>query len=524
MTDGAADAGRLLQALRRPAAYPEAVTDVQVIETHISVVFLAGDHAYKIKKPVNLGFLDFSSLARRRRFCEEELRLNRRLAPGLYLDVLPVTRGPEGPRFGGRGEAIEYAVRMRRFDQADQLDRLLAAGSLTPEDMDEVAIHIADFHDAAAVAPADRPWGRPAAVDAPVGANFATLEPALAGTALAASLARLADWRRERLVALTERFERRRADGRVRECHGDLHLRNMARVGGRIVAFDGIEFEPSLRWIDVASDSAFLLMDLCSRGRSDLGWRFINGWLSATGDYDCLDVLDWYLVYRHLVRAKVDAIRLGQGRLEHTEEDHLRARIAQHLDQAAAVTAPRRPFLLLTHGLSGSGKSWVAQRVGALLPAVVLRSDVERKRLFPDANGADLYTTRASDATYARLGELARAALDSGHVVIVDAAFLERTRRDRFRALGGEVGVPCGILTVRARRATLEARVQERAKLGRDPSDAGLAVLAAQRRGPHELAAAEAAAAIEVDSDGSLDLAELAGIIRQRLRSAPDPG
>jgi aminoglycoside phosphotransferase family enzyme/predicted kinase len=511
--------GTLIEALQRPSAYPAPVGAVEVIETHISVVFLAGDHAYKIKKPVDLGFLDFSTLSRRHRFCEEELRLNRRLAPELYLDVVPVTRGPDGLRFGGDGEALEWAVRMRRFDQAAQLDRQLAAGHLTPEDLDAVAAHIAEFHAAASVAAADAPWGTPAAVRAPVDANFHTLEPALAGTALEPALGRLADWRDRRARALEAVFERRRRDGRVRECHGDLHLRNMARIGDRIVAFDGIEFEPALRWIDVVSDSAFLLMDLCSRGRPDLGWRFMNGWLSGTGDYAGLALLDWYLAYRHLVRAKVDAIRVGQPGVPADERASLRTRIEAHIEQADALREPGRAILLLTHGLSGSGKSWVARRLGASLPAVVLRSDVERKRLLGRASGGStdaLYSTSANDATYERLAALAGDVIGYGYSVIVDATFLGRARRDRFRALADRLGAPCLFLAVTAPPEVLEARVVARAAAGRDPSDAGRSVLASQLARPHAIEPDEEACAVPVDSTREIDAAALAAAIRLR--------
>jgi aminoglycoside phosphotransferase family enzyme/predicted kinase len=508
----------LVDALRRPAAYPEPPGKVELIETHISAVFLAGAFAYKIKKPVDFGFLDFSSLARREHFCREELRLNRRLAPSLYLEVVPVTEGPHGPRFGGEGPPLEWAVKMRRFDQAAQLDRQLEAGRVTATDMDAVAAHIAAFHDAATVAPGDRPWGTPAAVVAPVDANFATLQPALAGTSLAPALARLADWSARRARELEQRFEQRRTDGRVRECHGDLHLRNMARIDDRIVAFDGIEFEPALRWIDVISDSAFLLMDLCSRDRPDLGWRFMNGWLAATGDYEGLALLDWYLCYRHLVRAKVDGIRLCQADVAAAERDRLRERIGRHVTQAESTITPRQPALLLTHGLSGSGKSWLAKRLCTALPAVLLRSDVERKRLFGRGASKDrLYAAEADDATYRRVMALADDALSHGYTVIVDATFLDRSRRDSFRALADDRGLPGLILDVTAPPDLLMRRVEERAAAGNDPSDAGVRVLKAQLERPHGLDADELPVAIVVDTSQPVDADALAAGIRGRI-------
>jgi hypothetical protein len=526
VSDPARDRTRtLIAALTRPSAYDHPVAEVEVIETHISVVLLAGAWAYKIKKPVDLGFLDFRTLERRRYFCQQELRLNRRLAPTLYEDVVPIVEGPDGLRFGGEGPVAEYAVRMRRFDQAAQLDRQLEAGALTPADMDEVAAHIAGFHAAAAVAPADSDWGTPAAVRGPVEANFTTLRPALADTRLAATLERLEDWAEERAAALAPVFESRRDAGRVRECHGDLHLSNMARIGDHIVAFDGIEFAPALRWIDVVSDSAFLLMDLTSRDRPDLGWRFMNGWLSATGDYDGIDVLDWYLSYRHLVRAKVDAIRLDQPGVEEAERVRLRGRIERHLSQAEDVCAPRRGALLLTHGLSGSGKSRLARRLGAALPAVVLRSDVERKRLHglaplesgAPALGGGIYSAAATERTYGHLEALAGRLLACGRTVIVDAAFLERARRDRFRALALRHAVPSVVVATEAPRAILEQRVARRAAQGHDASDAGVAVLAAQFDQREALAADERSEAVIVDTSGTLDFERIDATIRARI-------
>lgn len=507
---------RIPEALLHSAAYPHPAADIRLIETHISWVLLAGDFAYKLKKPVDLGFLDFSRLARRKHFCEEELRLNRRLAPRLYLDVMTLSETDQGLRFGGSGKIVEYAVRMRRFPQQAQLDRQLDQGDLDEDDMDPIADLIGEFHLGALVAPAAARWGTPEAVAAPARENFAQLRDVVDDPVVSM----LQGWTEQAYPRLALRFAVRRATGFVRECHGDLHLRNMARIGGQYLAFDGIEFEPALRWIDVISDAAFLFMDLQSRDHPRLAWRFLNRWLMVTGDYAGLDLLDWYVVYRHMVRAKVDGIRLGQTGLAEEESRHLRQRLQHHLSLAHATTKRTSPALLMTWGLSGSGKSWLARQLAPALPAVIVRSDVERKRMLgagvPDAPlDQGIYSSKASDLTYARLRELARKVLASGHNVIVDASFLDPARWTPFVELARHFCVPHLFLRCEADREVLQERVVARARGGDDPSDAGLAVLAAQCQrfgdsGPD-------ADAVTIHTDRNPDMDRLGDEIRMRL-------
>src|SRR5574340_806594 len=265
MTAGT-EVGVLISALRDPRCYRHAVTGIEVVETHASWVLLTGEHAYKIKKPVNLGFLDYSTLAKRRAACTEELRLSRALAPELYLDVVPVTGSVRAPVMNGAGTPIEYALHMREFDRSQQLDALLAAGRLGERDMDTVADYVAAFHLGAPRAAAPGPYGVPAELQAAAQDNFATLAPLLAGH-YAAELARVQAWSAAEYLRCRELMENRRAQGWIRECHGDLHLADLARYGGRLLAFDRIEFDPVLRWLDVLNDTAFLVMDLLARDR-----------------------------------------------------------------------------------------------------------------------------------------------------------------------------------------------------------------------------------------------------------------
>lgn len=497
-----------IRGLLRAAAYPHAVAAVRVVETHISWVLLTGQYAYKIKKPVKLHFLDFSTLALRRAACQEEVRLNRRLAPELYLGVVPIAGDAANPRIDGAGPPFEYAVRMREFPQEAQLDRRLAAGKLGGDELEAFGRRLAAFHAQAASAAADDEYGAPERVHAPVRENFRDLQADERVAADRPALSALRDW--------SEReFERRRATlaarkhaGRVREGHGDLHLANLAWVGGEVLAFDCIEFSPALRWGDVTADVAFLFMDLRFRGRADLASRFLNGWCEACGDYDAVRMLRYFIVYRALVRAKIALLRGGADAA---------ATASAYIDFAQRWSAPPRPRLILMHGLSGSGKTAVSGALLERLPAIRVRSDVERKRLHGlaaharsgSAVGRGIYTAAASDRTYARLAEAAAAALDGGETAIVDAAFLQRAQRERFYALAREYGVPCAVVACRAPTAELERRVSARAQAQRDASEADRQVLAAQLAQVEPLEPGECARLIGVDTARPVDYAAL---------------
>lgn len=508
--DAERDFPRLVAGLRRPAAYPAGLVGidgvVEHLETHISHVFLAGDRAYKLKKPVNLGFLDFSTRERRHDFCREELRLNRRLAPELYLGLIAVTGTPDQPRLGGAGPVLEYAVEMRRFHQRDRLDHCV----LTPDLIDRLAARLAAFHAGLPPAAADSPYGTPEAVLAPMLENFRQIRARSLGAECQAGLDRLEDWIRARWRELTPVIARRRGLGRVRECHGDLHRGNIALVAGEPLFFDALEFAPQLRWIDTASELAFLLMDLEEAGEGPLARRLLNVYLEQSGDYGALQVLDLYQVYRALVRAKVLAIRLGQGELSPEEDAADHQACAGYLALAASYTRrrERRPRLLLTFGLSGSGKSWLASRLREALPLIHLRSDIERKRLFGFApeertgspTDGGIYAPDASARTYDRLRELAVMILGCGYDVLVDATFLRRDQRRVFRELAAAQGAGFTLLVMEAPIEVLRERVASRQATGADASEAGLAVLERQLRTQEDLDAAERRQALVIDA------------------------
>ena len=522
---------RLVAALEHPGVYPHPVDRVEVLQTHISYVLLAGDYVYKIKKPVNLGFLDFSTLAARRRCCEEELRLNRRTAPELYLATVPIAGSASHPVLGGDGVAIEHAVMMRRFAQDALADRVARRGALVPPLVDAIARKVAAFHATIAVAGADTSFGSPDAATAPALANFDHIERLIGDSPDLSQLERLRAWTLREAERLAPVFADRKRAGCVRECHGDLHLGNIALIDDEPTLFDCIEFNADLRWIDVMNEVAFLVMDLADHRLPELANRCLNVYLEETGDYAGLAVLRYYIVYRAMVRAKVACIRAHQPGLatkatarvedEYRGYFHLAERLAEHSETA----------LVLTHGLSGSGKTTVAGVLAGAIGAIRVRSDVERKRLFAlradartgSAVGGGIYDPDATRRTYARLAELARTVLAAHWPVIVDAAFLRHAERAAFRSLGRDLGVPFALVSCTAPEAELRARISAREEAGTDASEAGLAVLARQLETQEPPAADEASDTVVIDTSQAREawaprlaaLAERLGI-RQR--------
>ncbi len=517
---------QLVDALRNPACYPHAVASVRVIETHISWVLLTGLFAYKIKKPVNLEFLDFSTLKARRAFCEEEVRLNRRLAPAIYLEVTPLSGTPRAPRVGDAGAPFEYAVKMREFAQESLLDRMLARGALTPALIDALAARVAAFHQSLPPAVPTSAHGTPQAIAAPARQNLRQIEPLVADADERELLASLQRWTEAEFAAQSANFSRRRAQGQVRECHGDLHLGNIAWVDGDITAFDCIEFNPELRWIDVMSEIAFLVMDLADRRHSGFAWRCLNAYLEIIGDYDGLAVLRFYLVYRALVRAKVIAIRMRQHGVEPSQQPQFSAQLHEYLELAHGFATAWRPALIITHGVTGSGKTSLTQFLLEEAGMIRVRSDVERKRLHGlDAHarsaagiGTGIYDRNSNARTYERLAAIAADAVRAGYPLIVDATFHLRAQRDRFRALAGELRVPFVIADVSAPEPLLRERIARRALIARDASEADAAVLAQQIAQCEPLTAEERASTVTLDSKQCADPAALRPLL-DRLRS-----
>jgi len=470
-----------LCAPRSPLQKSKGYLKTHIEETHISWVLLIGHDAYKIKKSVDLGFLDFSTLELRRFFCSEELRLNRRLAPELYLDVVSIGGMPEEPVLG-KEPAIEYAVHMLRFAQTNLMDRLLVHGRISTAHIDKLATVIADFHNSLPPATADSPHCSTAEIEKAAMQNFDHLPQLLNTPDDVALLEKVREVSTASFTSCEPFFRQRAAEGMVRECHGDLHLGNIVLLDDMPTPFDCIEFNPALRWIDVISEISFTVMDLLRRGFPAFAWRLLNAYLEITGDYQGCSVLRFYLGYRATVRAKIAAIRAGQrGSRIKSELKSCRS----YLRLAHSCLTFCRPSVIITQGLPGCGKTTFAQIALERLGAIRIRSDVERKRMFglpPLADSKaqldmDIYSEDATRRSYARLAELARVIVAAGFPVIVDAAFVLLAEREIFRALAKELGVPFVIASVQTEAALLEKRLAIRSRQRSDASEADISVV-----------------------------------------------
>ncbi|MDH3220380.1 MAG: AAA family ATPase [Gammaproteobacteria bacterium] len=502
------NARALIAALANPEVFDHPVRHIRLIETHISWVILTGDFAYKIKKPVSFGFLDFSTLPKRRFYCEEELRLNRRFAPDIYLELVEIRGSETSPRMHGDGEVIEYAIKMIEFPQRCLLSDFAARNELDSGIIDAIADRLSEIHAASARAQPDAGFGNAAQVAKWSDENLVHIAGAIPAQFLPNSYFSLKRWYRENPQLLAA-VDARKRDGFVRECHGDLHLGNMAMIDGRVTFFDCIEFNPELRWIDTVSEAAFVAMDLHARGYPACCWRFLNRYFANTGDYAATELLRYYFVYRALVRAKVEALRVDQQSCDRDGHREYFAPAIDYIELAHQWAGSHRAGLIVMHGLSGSGKSTVAARLVEALGAIQIRSDVERKRLFyyaaTDDSGSGLnqgiYSAEATQATYRRLADLAAKIIEAEFTVIVDATLLHESQRRRFLEIESSHSFGRVIVDCEAPEAELRKRIVEREN---DPSEANLDVLEKQlqTREPIGASEREIAAVVTVGRNG----------------------
>ena len=513
----------LISALQNPTLYPHPVSGFQLIETHISWVLLTGEYAYKIKKPMNFGFLDFTGLDQREHFCNEELRLNQRLTDDLYLDVLPITGSAEAPQLGGAGAPIEFALRMRQFPQSNMLSTLQANGELTASHIDQMARQIAEFHQQTPKVAAEQPFGTPDSVMAPVEQNFEQIRPFLSDKADLQQLDNLQAWARSSFDRLHGLFEARKRDGFIRECHGDIHLGNATVIDGKVVIFDCIEFNEPFRMTDVWADTGFLAMDLEDRGLKCLARRFVSQYLELTGDYQGLELLNFYKAYRALVRAKVALFSMPADADGVQRATTLRT-YRNYAKLAESYSAIPSRLLAITHGVSAVGKSHVSMRLVEALGAIRVRSDVERKRLFGEqlAQAAGqlqggIYAEDASAATYQRLHQLADVILRAGFPVVLDATYLKREQRQAAASVANQTGVPLLILDCHAPDAVIESWLAQRQAEQLDPSDATLEVVKAQQASRDPLDEQELRDSTRVDTQQGAAMDAVIEQIRQRL-------
>lgn len=480
-----------LTALRRalvdPAMYPDPTSAVEVRETHISLVFLTDHYAYKIKKPVDLGFVDYSTLDKRHAWCQQEVALNRRLSTDVYLDVVPLHYDGSHYRFAGTGPAVEYAVKMRRLPASASLDERLKRGDVTGGIMAVLARKLAAFHathNAPVTAEANGDgYGSHGRVQADWQENFA--QTMHAGSELPDEM--YTHMHQAVTTFLSHRsawFDQRVAAGRIRDCHGDLRAEHIYIDNGTLQIIDCIEFNPQFRYIDVVSEIAFLAMDLERLGFSAEAHAFVRGYVEASGDLTLYRLLDFYRCYRAYVRGKVRYLLL-QDAAPHRDLPRLE-RDAERCFRLAGRYAQRltRPLLIMTTGLIGTGKSTIAQGVAKALDLRCFSSDrlrKERAGLSPEtpqrvAYGDGLYSPAASEQTYDVLAELARTALQQGESVVVDAAFSKRAQRGLMQSVAAEAGAECYLLDCVAPEAVIRERLEQRMRTPGSISDGHWAI------------------------------------------------
>ncbi len=506
----------LIDALCQANAYPHEVASVKLIETHISWVLLTGQFAYKIKKPVNFGFLDFSTLEQRHFYCQEEIRLNRRLAKDWYLEVVSITGESDRPKMGGSGEAIEYAVKMKQFPSALTLKDKAESGQLGADEIDQIIEIVADFHGSIEQAGEQSPYGKSQDIRHWADENFRHIRPLLNDTHQLLQLEAIEAWEQNEWGKLSALMQQRKRQGFIRECHGDLHLGNMSLIDDKVIIFDCIEFNPMLRWIDVMNEVAFVVMDLQHLGYDAYAYRFLNHYLQQTGDYSGLALLRYYIVYRALVRAKVALLRKAQHPDAQTCEE-IETEYTAFVNLAEKQSQSCRPRLLITHGFSGSGKSTYASQLAERIGAIHLRSDVERKRLFgysaqaksESSVDAGIYTREAGEQTYYHLAGLAKAVLEAGYTVIVDATFLKVNHRSLFLQLANESKVESTVIDFQAPDNMLCQRIRQRKN---DPSEATIEVLRQQQKSAQPLTDFEKKFTVAIDTENENVLEKLLAI------------
>ncbi|MGF1465840.1 MAG: AAA family ATPase [Sandaracinaceae bacterium] len=446
----------------------------RVWETHISWVFARGGEVFKVKKPVALGFLDFSTLPRRREACEAEVALNARLARGVYRGVEPITRDPDGThRLGGAGTPVEWAVRMRRLADEDRADVRLEQGLLGLDDVDRVAEHLAAFHDRCRADDATAAFGRPEVIRGNVTENFEQTRGVVDALLRPEQARAIEAWQLAFLEEREELFLERVAAGRVRDGHGDLRLEHVyLEVGGEVQIIDGIEFNERFRFADVCADIAFLSMDLAWHGRVDLAERLLSVYAREANDFDLYPLVDFYESYRAYVRGKVRTMLAADAGAP--AEARARARREARRYFLLALAADRRPLLpptlVAVGGWIAAGKSTLADRLSAAMGAPSIATDRIRKHLlgaepterrFDDAfEGA--YDPGVTDRVYAEVARLARVVLDSGRPVILDASFRTQAQRAVARRVAEDAGVPFHFVECRADPEVCRARLRER--------------------------------------------------------------
>jgi len=456
----------LIQQMLRPEFYPASEATVQLIQTHISYVLLTGEFAYKVKKPLNFGFLNYSTLEARRHFSEEELRLNQRGAAQIYLEVLPITQTNGTYQLGGEGEVVEYAVKMRQFPQETLLTNLFERGELTPALLQDLAKAIAEFHAKTTTNDYIRSFGEVSQIRQAFDENFEQTVQYIGGPQTQLQFDETKAYCDQFFATQTALFQQRVAADRIRECHGDLHLRNIAYWNSELLLFDCIEFNEPFRFVDVMYDVAYIVMDLEARQRPDLSALFLNAYVEQTGDWEGLQVLPIYVSRQTYVRAKVTSFLLGDPGVPEAEKQQAQETAALYYRLAWQFSQARTGRLMIMSGLSGAGKSTTARQIATQFSAIQIRSDAVRKHLggipLDQRGGDDLYTPEMTQKTYSKLLELGLALASQGYPVILDAKYDREALRQTVIEQAASHQIPLQIIHCDAPVEVLKARLNQR--------------------------------------------------------------
>lgn len=472
----------LIEQMLQPGFYPHAVTEpIELIQTHISYVLLTGDYAYKLKKPVNFGFLDFSTLEKRQHFCQEELRLNQRAAGELYLEVLPVTLVGEQYHLGETSKPVEYVLKMRQFPQELLFSTLFEQGKLDETQLEELGGVVAKYHAQAQTNDYISSFGEVPQVRAAFDENYEQTQKYIGSPQTQAQFAETKQYTDKFFAERPELFVSRIQNRYIRECHGDLHLKNIALWHDKIMLFDCIEFNEPFRFVDVMYDVAFAVMDLEARQRKDLGNAFLNAYIEQTGDWEGLQILPLYLSRQAYVRAKVTSFLLDDASVPQKVKEEATKTAANYYKQAWEYTQPKQGQLILMSGLSGSGKSTTAKYLARQLNAIHIRSDAVRKHLggiaLKERGGDDLYTPEMTQKTYARLLNLGIILASQGFSVILDAKYDQQPLRQEAIAQAEKHQILLKIIYCTAPLEVLQERLVNRTN---DIADATVNLLESQ--------------------------------------------
>lgn len=490
----------LIQQMLQPTFYPHPTeVPLRLIQTHVSYVVLTGEYAYKVKKAVDFGFLNYSTLEKRHHFCQEELRLNQRAAAPVYVEVLPIAQRGDGYQLGSESGIVEYTVKMRQFPQSALLSQQFANGKLTEDRLRQLAEAIARFHQSAETNDYIRSFGQPEQIRQAIDENYDQTVGFIGGPQTQQQFDETRAYTDDFFTTQQAVLQQRMEQDKIRACHGDLHLNNICDWQDQLLLFDCIEFNEPFRFVDVMFDIAYIIMDLTVQGRKDLAAAFLSHYVEQTGDWKGLQVLPLYVSRQSYVRGKVTSFLLNDPSVSEQEKQKAAATAAPYYTLAWSYVQPQQGRLLVMSGLSGSGKSTVARQLSRDLGAIHLRSDAVRKHLggIPvNQRGDDsLYTPAMSHKTYDRLTELGVLLASQGYTVVLDAKFDRAAARQGAIAQARAQNIPFTLVHCTAPADVLRQRVQDRQG---DIADATVAVLAQQTFEP--FAAEEKSCLVTIDT------------------------